>query len=155
MMQLCRVCSEQTPKYRCPACEIRYCSLSCYKKHKDSCLPVKQLIHNGTKDALSTENTDPPTAETWSVDDLLPEEAISDLVSLQRLQLLGQSKDLKNLLCNPHLRELLRTIDGADSKEEAMKAAMQEPLFVEFSDQCLKVVEKEAHPEEFSDVMDW
>lgn len=67
----------------------------------------------------------------------------------------GQSKDLKDLLCNPHLRELLRTIDGADSKEEAMKAAMQEPLFVEFSDQCLKVVEKEAHPQEFSDVMDW
>lgn len=56
----------------------------------------------------------------------------------------GQSKELRDLLCNPHLRQLLRSIDGADSKDNAMKAAMQEPLFVEFSDQCLKIVENEA-----------
>lgn len=56
----------------------------------------------------------------------------------------GQSKELRDLLCNPHLRQLLRSIDSADSKYDAMKAAMQEPLFVEFSDQCLKTVEKEA-----------
>lgn len=52
----------------------------------------------------------------------------------------GQSKELRDLLCNPHLRLLLRSIDGADSKDVAMKAAMQEPLFVEFSDRCLKIV---------------
>uniref|UniRef100_UPI003AAE0343 zinc finger HIT domain-containing protein 3 isoform X3 n=1 Tax=Centroberyx gerrardi TaxID=166262 RepID=UPI003AAE0343 len=88
-MQICNVCSDQTPKYRCPACKIRYCSLGCYKRHK------------------------------------------------------GQSEGLKDLLCNPHLRQLLRSIDNADSKQDAMKAAMQEPLFVEFSDQCLKIVENE------------
>lgn len=53
----------------------------------------------------------------------------------------GQSKELRDLLCNPHLRELLESIDSADSKYDAMKAAMQEPLFTEFSDQCLKIVE--------------
>lgn len=56
----------------------------------------------------------------------------------------GQSKELRDLLCNPHLRQLLYSVDGADSKYDAMKAAMQEPLFVEFSDQCLKIVENEA-----------
>ncbi|XP_077402959.1 zinc finger HIT domain-containing protein 3 [Vanacampus margaritifer] len=155
MMQLCKVCSEQTPKYRCPTCEIRYCSLPCYKRHKDSCLPVKQVIPNGTKDAVSTEKTDTHFADTWSVEDLLSNEDIADLVPLENLQLLGQSKELKNLLCNPHLRELLRTIDCADSKEEVMKAAMQEPLFVEFSDQCLTIVDEEAHPQQPSEVMDW
>lgn len=58
--------------------------------------------------------------------------------------LTGQSKELRDILCNPHLRQLLRSIDGADSKYDAMKAAMQEPLFVEFSDRCLKIVENEA-----------
>ncbi|XP_061607398.1 zinc finger HIT domain-containing protein 3 [Phyllopteryx taeniolatus] len=147
MMQLCKVCSEQTPKYRCPACRIRYCSLSCYRRHKGACHPVQQFLPNGTKDAVRTD--------TWSVADLLHEEDFADVVPLEKLQLLGQSKELKDLLCNPHLRELLRTIDSADSKEEAMKAAMQEPLFVEFSNRCLKVVEKDAQPQEFSEVTDW
>uniref|UniRef100_A0A3B3ZXI8 Zinc finger HIT domain-containing protein 3 n=1 Tax=Periophthalmus magnuspinnatus TaxID=409849 RepID=A0A3B3ZXI8_9GOBI len=114
-MQLCSVCTEETPKYRCPACKIRHCSLICYKKHKDP----------------------------WTVDDLLHEDDIIDKVSMDRLQLLGQSKELQELLCNPHLRQLLCSIDNAESKDHAMKAAMQEPLFVEFSDCCLKIVDQD------------
>ncbi|KAM9847122.1 zinc finger HIT domain-containing protein 3 [Aulostomus maculatus] len=136
-MQICNVCSEETPKYRCPACKIRYCSLGCYKRHKDTCLPVRQTA------PTVPESRDAFITELLSEGVLLNEEDITDKVPLQRLQLLGQSKDLRDLLCNPHLRRLLKSIDGADSKEEAMKAAMQEPLFVEFSDQCLKIVENE------------
>lgn len=141
-MQLCSVCSERTPKYRCPACKIRYCSLGCYKKHKDTCLPVDKPAPSNpeTKTAVSTES--------WSVDDLLHEDDITDKVPLQRLQMLGQSKELKDLLCNPHLRQLLCSIDGAERKEDAMKSAMQEPLFMEFSDQCLKIVEIDAKSSE-------
>uniref|UniRef100_A0A3Q0RX36 Zinc finger HIT domain-containing protein 3 n=1 Tax=Amphilophus citrinellus TaxID=61819 RepID=A0A3Q0RX36_AMPCI len=126
-MQLCNVCSEQTPKYRCPACKIRYCSLGCYKRHKGK------------------------EAWPWSVEGLLREDDVTDKVPLQRLQMLGQSKELKDLLCNPHLRQLLHSIDSADSKEDAMKTAMQEPLFVEFSDQCLKIVKNEAKSSEDGD----
>lgn len=53
-----------------------------------------------------------------------------------------------DLLCNPHLRQLLCSIDGAEHKEDAMKSAMQEPLFMEFSDQCLKIVENDAKSSE-------
>ncbi|XP_037605152.1 zinc finger HIT domain-containing protein 3 [Sebastes umbrosus] len=135
-MQLCRVCREQTPKYRCPACKIRYCSLVCYKRHKDTCLPAEQSAP-ADPGATGSFNT-----ETWSVEDLLHADDVTDKVPLQRLQLLGQSKELRDLLCNSHLRQLLSSIDSADSKDDAMKAAMQEPLFVEFSDRCLKIVEK-------------
>ncbi|XP_068585552.1 zinc finger HIT domain-containing protein 3 [Cebidichthys violaceus] len=137
-MQICSVCSEHTPKYKCPACKIRYCSLGCYKRHKDTCLPVEQPA------PIDPEATDSFNTEMWTVEDLLHEEDIIDKTPLQRLKLLGQSKELQDLLCNPHLRQLLRSIDGADSKDDAMKAAMQEPLFVEFSDWCLKTVENEA-----------
>ncbi|XP_054610290.1 zinc finger HIT domain-containing protein 3 isoform X2 [Dunckerocampus dactyliophorus] len=126
------------------------CSVPCYKRHKDSCLPVKQL-----EPTTLPEAKDAGRADTWSVEDLLQEDDIPDKVPPERLQLLGQSEELKDLLCNPHLRHLLRSIDSADSKEEAMKAAMQEPLFVEFSDQCLKVVQNEAHSQEVSEDMDW
>ncbi|PNS16734.1 hypothetical protein CAC42_4698 [Sphaceloma murrayae] len=30
----CGVCVEQPSKYRCPSCDLRYCSIPCYKKHK-------------------------------------------------------------------------------------------------------------------------
>lgn len=133
-MQLCSVCTEQTPKYKCPACKIRYCSLVCYKKHKDACLPGQPPTPK-VSESKPTISTDP-----WSVEDLLHEDDLIDKVPMDKLQLLGQSKELQDLLCNPHLRQLLRSIDGAESKEDAMKAAMQEPLFVEFSDCCLKTV---------------
>uniref|UniRef100_A0A668VK47 Zinc finger HIT domain-containing protein n=1 Tax=Oreochromis aureus TaxID=47969 RepID=A0A668VK47_OREAU len=122
------------------------CSLGCYKKHKDTCLPVDKPAPSNpeTKAAVGTE--------PWSVDDLLHEDDITDKVPLQRLQMLGQSKELKDLLCNPHLRQLLCSIDGAERKEDAMKSAMQEPLFVEFSDQCLKIVENDAKSSEDADL---
>ncbi|XP_043997327.1 zinc finger HIT domain-containing protein 3 isoform X2 [Gambusia affinis] len=138
-MQICSVCSEQTPKYRCPTCNIRYCSLGCYKKHKDSCLPVEKPASS------NPESIDATGSEPLSLDDLLHEDDVIDKVPPQRLQLLGQSPELRDLLSNPHLRQLLRSIDDAESKASAMKAAMQEPLFVEFADQCLKVVEGEGN----------
>lgn len=55
----------------------------------------------------------------------------------------GHSKELRDLLRNPHLRQLLKSVDSGVDKQQAMKAAMQEPLFAEFADQCLKIVENE------------
>lgn len=135
-MQLCSVCTQQTPKYKCPACKIRYCSLGCYKRHKDACLSVKQPTST-VKESQAAVNTS--TCE-WSIEDLLHEDDLIDKVPVDKLQLLDHSKELQDVLRNPHLRQLLRTIDSADGKEDAMKAAMQEPLFVEFSDCCLKIV---------------
>uniref|UniRef100_A0A3P8T9Z1 Zinc finger HIT domain-containing protein n=1 Tax=Amphiprion percula TaxID=161767 RepID=A0A3P8T9Z1_AMPPE len=93
-MQVCNVCSEQTPKYRCPAY---------------TCLPVEKppALNPEAKDAVSTG--------TWGIEVFFFSA--------------GQSKELRDLLCNPHLRQLLRSIDSDDSKGDAMKAAMQEPLF--------------------------
>lgn len=39
------------------------------------------------------------------------------------------------------MRNLLSEIDLAPDPWKAMKAAMQEPLFLEFADECLKIVE--------------
>lgn len=140
-MQLCCVCREQTPKYRCPACKVRYCSLVCYKRHKDACVPREQ---QAPTEPTEVETTAAFSPEDWCCEDLLDEDDITDKVSVEKLQFLGQSKELRDVLCNPHLRQLLRTIDSADNKYDAMKSAMQEPLFVEFSDRCLKIVENEA-----------
>ncbi|KAL2527764.1 HIT-type Zinc finger family protein [Abeliophyllum distichum] len=34
---ICRVCEKQFSQYTCPRCNIRYCSLHCYKSHSLRC----------------------------------------------------------------------------------------------------------------------
>ncbi|KAL1303936.1 hypothetical protein AAFC00_000389 [Neodothiora populina] len=36
MASICGVCQLQPSKYKCSKCELPYCSLACYKSHKDS-----------------------------------------------------------------------------------------------------------------------
>ncbi|XP_051524265.1 zinc finger HIT domain-containing protein 3 [Myxocyprinus asiaticus] len=148
-MQLCGVCSEQVPKYRCPACRIRYCSVSCFKRHKDddSCHPFKE-----TAPPVSTPTPVSHAEQPWTVDDLLDEDSQSDKVPLQKLQQLGESEALKALLWNPHLRQVMMSVDSAEDKAKAVKNAMQEPLFVEFADQCLKIIEPAQMDDDDDDV---
>ncbi|NXQ87170.1 ZNHI3 protein, partial [Nyctibius grandis] len=82
-----------------------------------------------------------PADSPWSVEDILTEDEEQDRVPLQRLKLLGESEELRGLLLNPHLRQLLLTVDQAEDKSSLMKKYMQEPLFVEFADCCLRIVE--------------
>ncbi|NWV89283.1 ZNHI3 protein, partial [Machaerirhynchus nigripectus] len=82
-----------------------------------------------------------PAHSLWSLEDILSEEDERDRVPLQKLKLLGESEELRDLLLNPHLRQLLLTIDQAQDKSSLMRKFMQEPLFVEFADCCLRIVE--------------
>ncbi|XP_077824629.1 zinc finger HIT domain-containing protein 3 isoform X1 [Macaca mulatta] len=53
----------------------------------------------------------------------------------------GKSATLRSLLLNPHLRQLMVNLDQGEDKAKLMRAYMQEPLFVEFADCCLGIVE--------------
>ncbi|XP_028341557.1 zinc finger HIT domain-containing protein 3 isoform X2 [Physeter macrocephalus] len=110
---VCVICLEK-PKYRCPACRVPYCSLTCFWEHKD---------------------------DDDSVADFLNSDEEEDRVSLQNLKNLGESAALRSLLLSPHLRQLMVSLDQADDKAKLMRACMQEPLFLEFADCCLRIVE--------------
>ncbi|NXP62255.1 ZNHI3 protein, partial [Chloropsis cyanopogon] len=73
--------------------------------------------------------------------DALSEEDEQDRVPPQRLKLLGESEELRALLLNPHLRQLLLAIERAPDKGSLLRRLMREPLFVEFADCCLRIVE--------------
>ena len=64
------------------------------------------------------------------------------LVFLIKKKSLGDSEELKSILLNKHLRELLTDLNEHDSDiDKKIEQAMQEPLFQEFSDACLKIVQ--------------
>ncbi|KAK2508936.1 hypothetical protein MC885_011766 [Smutsia gigantea] len=175
---VCVICLEK-PKYRCPACRVPYCSVTCFRKHKaltqhthfpprcwlggevppchsdggdvhlrsvslsEQCNP--ETHHPGEKkirSAAIAKSIKPVEDEDddGSIADFLNSDEEEDRVSLQNLKNLGESAALRSLLLNPHLRELMVSLDQGDNKAKLMKACMQEPLFVEFADCCLRIV---------------
>lgn len=53
----------------------------------------------------------------------------------------GECPKLKMLLGNRHLRKMLVEVDSAAHAQAAMRRAMLEPIFTEFADTVLGVVE--------------
>ncbi|KAH8283560.1 hypothetical protein KR018_006460 [Drosophila ironensis] len=132
-MNVCVGCEEITKKYKCSKCAAPYCSVACYRAHKDSpsCAAAQKttLSENLQQKAALDE---PTLHAPFSTDDTVPPE---------KLQQLEGNQELRELLHNPHLRSLLQQIDVAINAHAAMAAAMQEPLFLEFANACLQVVE--------------
>ncbi|NWW11793.1 ZNHI3 protein, partial [Oreocharis arfaki] len=129
-------------RYRCPRCGTAYCSVPCCRTHRERCAPDSPRQREREAAGASPRAAPPgPAHSPWSVEDILSEEDEQDRVPLQKLKLLGESEELRDLLLNPHLRQLLLTIDQAQDKSSLMRKFMQEPLFVEFADCCLGIVE--------------
>lgn len=70
-----------------------------------------------------------------------------DTVPVERLEKLADSENIKHLLENKHLRDLIVQINTAPNAWNAMKLAMIEPLFLDLADECLKTVEPQEHQE--------
>ena len=49
------------------------------------------------------------------------------------------------MLENPHLQDILRHLDASQNPDDDVTNAMHEPLFLEFADACLSVIEPELH----------
>jgi len=126
MSKVCVICSGDGI-YKCPICCIYYCSSRCCKKHRANGCEVIQKEEPQESPEKSKENLKSP-----------------EEISAERLQLLKSSDEVKNLLTNPHIRDLLVTIDNAENAEQIVQKAMLEPIFVEFADACIKAVEPES-----------
>ncbi|KAL5969910.1 Zinc finger HIT domain-containing protein 3, partial [Taenia solium] len=67
----------------------------------------------------------------------------SDYIPTRLLEKLRTSERLKELLSNRHLRDYLLCLDNSRHPAKAIEKAMKEPLFVEFADECLRLISQE------------
>ena len=67
------------------------------------------------------------------------EDADADRVPAEALQRLETDAHVQAALRNPHVRRLLREIDGSHNPLHDLRAAMAMPVFTEFADACLAV----------------
>lgn len=122
------------------------CSLNCWKTHKET--PCERDPVPGENDS-----TPEPHMTYFATKDTVP---AAELERLRReieswrshlyytFRISGSCPELKDLLRNAHLRDLLKEVDSADNAWRAISAAMTEPLFLEFADAVLKVLEPES-----------
>ncbi|CAH0398278.1 unnamed protein product [Chilo suppressalis] len=123
-MNNCIQCNEPS-KYKCPICRKPYCSVVCCKLHRSNpCI------------APPTPNVESPTEPSREY-----EFPTDDTVPVERLELLRQSVDVNKCLENPHVREILKILDKSAYPDELMQEYMLEPIFTEFVDACLSVVQ--------------
>ncbi|BHF64055.1 Zinc finger HIT domain-containing protein 3 [Sparganum proliferum] len=130
---VCEVCNAREWKYKCSKCLLRHCSLNCYKLHKDAegCQrspPLPPLDTLGDEELANRVPLD------------LGDDS-SDYVPTRLLERLRDSERLKELLHNKHLRDYLTALDCSRHPARAIEKAMKEPLFVEFADECLRILD--------------
>ena len=170
----CSECGTNDIKYKCPKCNAPYCSATCCKLHQVTCVNksysqpfqasnidtpcvVTELylrLQEHHKDSSSTSNFIIDTSSSSNVDiqdlsqdDRLALDGISSANKLfpSDLSKLETSTELKQKLRNPHLRDYLSYINSLEYPRGFIRLAMQEPIFVEFADACLKAIHPEEH----------
>lgn len=112
------------------------CSLACFKTHKEN-EKCQQIVPRESE--VIEEDRKPSNINVFTTVDTVP---------LEKLQELEKSETIKNMLKNPHLRNFLLEINSATNSWNAMKIAMLEPIFLEFADACLNIVEPQTPADE-------
>ncbi|KAI8336548.1 hypothetical protein BC941DRAFT_514001 [Chlamydoabsidia padenii] len=114
-MNHCGVCQVNTPKYKCSTCLIPYCSLVCYKTHKETpCQPAQPTTQN-----LDTHQKDKQTAD---IDDDEEETRLTP----EQLQQLATSDQVRSFLEYPQIRDLVTKIDLAPQPDKLLDTIRKE-----------------------------
>lgn len=88
----CVICGLAQAKYKCPRCKIDYCSVACFKKHKEcepDCGPPSKQEQ---QQVVVNTDTSPDANETKTIfDELLEDEAIKYYLKFPALKFHLQS----------------------------------------------------------------
>ncbi|CAM8971225.1 unnamed protein product [Rhodiola kirilowii] len=169
----CQVCNTAPSKYKCPACIIPYCSLDCFKKHKEiPCAKPVVLVENSERNNLPAvviiEDKDvvakleiskeKPSEESSFVKLSMFGEKSSPSPKVQRpyyvddphyvlpqteLQAIAASTDIRESLKNEEIQQLILGIDGSQNPELELDNAMRSEVFQNFTDKILSTLSAE------------
>ena len=131
-MPTCAVCQEREHKYKCPTCRILYCSVACYKKHRETpCAPppASPLPAKAPASLWDTEFDD--------------DEGFR-LQPAQIQRMLGCA-ELQALFKQRRMRDIIRLVDGGHVSLD--KAREEDPDFMRMTIKLLEVINPEGPPQ--------
>lgn len=114
-MPKCEVCSTVESKYKCPKCSTRYCSLECFKAHKNDSGDCGQ------------SSRDPKTEQP------------------SKFELLKSDPDLSTMLQkDTFLQSYLKAIESSNNPKELFQQLESNERFIIFKEKVLSIIGKAA-----------
>ncbi|KAL2933058.1 Zinc finger HIT domain-containing protein 3 [Bienertia sinuspersici] len=154
--QQCKVCNEAKSKYKCPACLLPYCSLACFKKHKETpCATAKSVLPDQEpKTPCATDKSvmsdkEPSTSSVIPVshgkqsalqtlaDRPLYIEEPCEVLEKATLESIAASSEIRDALKSEDLQKLICRVDDSPNALEEIEKAMGVDVFRIFSDKVL------------------
>ncbi|KAI3806124.1 hypothetical protein L1987_22016 [Smallanthus sonchifolius] len=132
----CKVCEKAESRYKCPICLIPYCSLICFKKHKE--IPC-------AKPAPAPENDTGATITTVDVDRPCYVDAADKVLQRSQLECIASNSEIIDALKDKELKNLIRKIDSSADAETALDKAMGEEAFRLFTEKILSTLNQSSN----------
>ncbi|KAI8523163.1 hypothetical protein RHMOL_Rhmol13G0052300 [Rhododendron molle] len=141
----CGVCDEAESKYKCPNCLIPYCSLVCFKKHKEVPCVKPESSANQTKPNQSEPESSAAEVKLTSgvvVHAERPYHVDETGEVLQQLQLqsIASSSEICDALKDEELQKLICNIDCSPDAMNEIDKAMELDVFRIFTDKVSLVI---------------
>ncbi|KAG2712059.1 hypothetical protein I3843_04G100100 [Carya illinoinensis] len=153
--RLCEICNETQSKYKCPACLVPYCSVICFKKHKE--IPCAKPVPSEEKSTADPEshlerplNVEEPgnVLQKLQLEAIAPDpespverplnvEEPADVVQKLQLEAIASSSEIRDALKDENLQKIICNIDGSPDAENELDKAMGVEVFRIFTDKIL------------------
>lgn len=164
----CDVCKEAPSKYKCPACRTPYCSVACFKNHKDKfcqkTIPLEEVSKSSLQEEISRNSRSLEEATNCPNDKDQTPSLLSDttcptqypntlhsakslevedpswLVDKNGLRSLAESNEIRDALKDCKLQQMLLKIDGSAEPEKELEKLMEGQVFQRFTNKILDIV---------------
>ncbi|ABO97782.1 predicted protein [Ostreococcus lucimarinus CCE9901] len=134
----CVACAAETSSYKCPTCRSPYCSVACYKSHRETtCEPVRASTAPAVAERANETREQPSRAFEEDSEDELGTRA-----RREDLQRVADDASVREKLRSERLREIIRAIDAAKDGEKALAKAREDPEFRAFTEDALSLFER-------------
>lgn len=115
------MCSAPNAKYSCPNCWAGYCSIACYKVHKENCQKTETESSSSQAEQQSSEDTKIHYPSKLNVN----------------LERIGESRTLKKYLADPYIQGIVNDICQSDNPIELINRLKNKGESREFFDELL------------------
>ncbi|XP_051118813.1 uncharacterized protein LOC127243021 isoform X2 [Andrographis paniculata] len=140
----CEVCDDAQSKYKCPACLVPYCSLACFKKHKETpCAkpePLKEEISHKSPDASHSAIEHPTAAKKEEKPCYVGERR--EVLQESQLRSVAASNEIRDAIKDEKLQKLICNIDSSTDPDNELDKAMEDETFLLFTEKILSTIGK-------------
>ena len=134
MDKICIICNSNNSKYKCPICNSFYCSIPCFKNHKENC-------NKKNKDDTDIDLKDKQIENENKVLPLNLDEDEDIILTEKELSVLKTNKSIMTKIKNKKLLKILKEIDSTKYKKRTLEKVMEnDPDFKAFTTEILETL---------------